>query len=98
MGYFQQRPEPLTVVLAQVWPAGKQGSYRTNYRGIEWPMIERVEASGDVPMHGIFHGGEGDVIVNEGDYMTFDPSTGEFIASSWYGFVGNYEEVPNAPA
>lgn len=100
MGYFQQRPESLTVLLAQVWDrrSGVTIPYRTNFRGYAWPVIEYVPAAGEVPAHGILHGAEGDIVVNNGDYITLHPATGEVAASSWYAFVGGYEEVLNAPA
>jgi hypothetical protein len=50
-----------------------------------------------VPAHGLFHGAEGDIVVNVGDYIMVNPATGEIGASSWYALAGGYEEVLNGP-
>jgi len=99
MGFFKQRTTPLAVLITQVWDrqASSSSVYRTNYLGYTWPAIDLVPASGSVPSHGLFHGPEGDIVINHGDYISLRPATGRVSASSWYNFVGFYEEVLNVP-
>jgi hypothetical protein len=90
MSHFVKRDEPIRVVVAQRWT---KGTYQREFGGWTFPDIEYVPRVGAVPAHGIFHGPEGDVVINHGDYIRVYPESGLVGAQSWYSFVANYEEV-----
>lgn len=95
MGYFNQRTTPAPVFAGQRWIPGR---YNQTFQGFTWPAIDYVPPGGGLPAHGVFHGAEGDIIVSVGDYIVLRPSNGAVSASSWYNFVGYYEEVLSVPA
>jgi len=92
MVILSQRTTPLTVRITQRW---RPGTYQTSFQGYTFPEITSVPRSGSVPQHGLYHGPEGDIVLQVGDYIILQPATGAFAATSWYEAIGFYEEVLN---
>jgi hypothetical protein len=77
---YKQRPSPVTVVAAARWFP------QSNVAG-----VTLVPAVGDVPAHGLIHGNEGDTVVNQGDFVIINETTGATTAQAPYTFIANYE-------
>lgn len=94
MAIVNPREAPFTVRVAQKWGVS---TYKKFFEGWQFPDIELVPAAPGVPAHGLLHGPEGATAVSVGDYIVVRPSNGAASASSWYAFVGFYEEAQNVP-